>query len=316
MIDELAAAARRAAPAIAAHVRRTPVELLAESRAGEQLWAKCENFQVTGSFKVRGALTKLLTLDESSVVVAASTGNHGMAVAYGCARLGIEGTVFVPESADPSKVRAIERWGAAIERIPGDPLAAEHAARAAADVRGAVYVSPYNDLDVLAGQGTVGVELIEQLPRIDTLVVAVGGGGLIAGTAAVVRATHPDVRVIGASPANSNVMMQSVAAGELLDAPSTPTLSDGTFGGVEAGSVTFAPCRQLVDDWIAVSEDDIATELRRHLADHHQLIEGSAAVALAAAHQGAGPGITAVVLCGANIAPATLQRVLEGGGHG
>jgi threonine dehydratase len=317
MIEELSAASHAAATLILPFVRLTPVELLSPPGSADQLWAKCENFQTTGSFKVRGAINKLLTLDPAARergVVTASTGNHGAAVAYGCFQLGIDATVFVPETADPSKVAAIERWGAAIEAVPGDPLMAEMSARRRADEVAGTYVPPYNDAAVVAGQGTVGVELLEQIPRIDTLVVAVGGGGLISGTAAVVKHAHPAARVLGASPENSNVMMRSIEAGRVIEAVSTPTLSDGTFGGVEAGSLTFELCRDLVDGWMAIPEDEIATELRRHVADHHQLIEGSAALALAAARRLPPMGVTVLILCGANIAPATLQTVLAGGG--
>ncbi len=315
MIEGLPGASRAAAAAIADYVRQTPIELLSRPGHPDQVWAKCENLQVTGSFKVRGALTKLLSLDNEARhrgVITASTGNHGAAVAYGSSRLGIDATVLVPSNADPSKIAMIERWGATVRRIAGDPLNAERSARLAAAEQGSTYVSPYNDRTVVEGQGTVGVELGAQLPRIDTLIVAVGGGGLISGAAAAIRDVHPAVRVIGASPENSNVMMKSIGADQIVTATSRPTLSDGTAGGVEADSITFELCHKLVDGWVAVSEQEIADAVRSHVAIHHQLIEGAAGVALAAAARLKPAGVTAVVLCGANIAPATLRTILAG----
>ncbi|MDH3606159.1 MAG: pyridoxal-phosphate dependent enzyme [Acidimicrobiia bacterium] len=314
MNDDLPAAAVRAAAAIEPHVRRTPLELLSDPGDGNQLWAKCENLQVTGSFKVRGAINALLESGEvarSRGVVTASTGNHGAAVAFGGYRLGIDVTVYTPEVVDPSKTAAIERWGARLVTVPGDPVDAELTAGAFAVDNGQPYISPYNDPAVVAGQGTVGIELTDQLNQIDTLIASVGGGGLICGTAAVLRAAHPAVRVIGASPVNSNVMMQSVAAGRITQVASQPTLSDGTAGGVESDAITFPMCQRLVDEWIAIDEDSIAAEMRSFIGTHHQLIEGSAAVALAAARRLSPAGITVVILCGANVAATTLRSVLE-----
>ncbi len=297
------------------HVRRTPLEVLSDPAASDKVVGKCENLQITGSFKVRGAVAAMTAHAAAGIrhVIAASTGNHGAAVAYAGHVLGLGVTVFSPESADRSKLAAIRRWGAEVVRVPGDPVEAELTGRRAA-TSDSPYVSPYNDPDVIAGQGTIGYELLEQLPTIDTLVTAVGGGGLISGVAAVLKQARPNVRVVGASPVNSAVMLHSVARGEILDLESGPTLSDGTAGGVEPGARTFDLCRQLVDEWVTVDEDAIERELAAFVGSHHQLIEGAAAVALAAARQiGAyesGPGLTAVILCGANIASPTLAAVL------
>jgi len=166
---------------------------------------------------------------------------------------------------------------------------------------------------VVAGQGTVGAELARQIERIDALLVSVGGGGLIAGTAGYLRAVGREMTVIGCSPAASCVMYQSVKAGRVLDLPSDPTLSDGTAGGVESDTITYPLCRTLVDDWALISEDDIAGAIRMAVDQEHQLIEGAAGVALAAARQAAARfpgGRIVVVLCGGNISAATLKRVL------
>lgn len=316
-MQQLANATSEAAARIAPHIRRTPAHyaLSISNEIGADVWCKLENVQVTGSFKVRGAMNKLLCLDDgdSTSVVAASTGNHGAAVAYGCQRLDLPCTVYVPEEASRAKVEAIERRGATVRKVAGDPLQAERAARRDADRQGLVYISPYNDATVVAGQGTVGVELADQLDHCDVLVVAVGGGGLIAGTAAAVKARWPDLRVIGVSPQNSAVMARSVAAGRILQLDTERTLSDGNAGGVEEGAITFELCRELVDDWIEVTEDQIASELRRFIDTEHMLIEGSAAAALAGcriAAQRRQDATMAVVLCGGNIGVDTLTQVL------
>jgi threonine dehydratase len=311
---EVEAAERRIRP----YVRETYLERsthLSEA-TGADVHLKLENLQHTGSFKLRGALNKVLSLDADELragVVAASTGNHGAAVAYALSLAGQSGLVFVPEGADPSKLDAIRRLGAEVRVSGKDPADAERAARRYAEDRGATYVSPYNDPRVIGGQGTVGLEVAAVLERIDTVFVSLGGGGLIAGVAGYLKSMQPGVRVIGCSPQNSNVMMQSVAAGRILDVSSLPTLSDGTAGGVEAGALTFELCRALVDDYIAVSEEEIAGALRDFVRSHHMLIEGAAAVALAALRRlrarVEGRRVV-VIVCGANIAPETLKAIL------
>lgn len=302
-------------------VRRTPIEdspWLAET-TGARVVLKLENHQLTGSFKLRGALNRLLVADSAERrrgFVAASTGNHGLAVAQGASLLDSSLTVFVPNTADEAKIALLDAAGVAVRRAGQDCIEAEAAARAFAEETGRTYVSPYNDLKVIAGQGTVGAELLRQVPPLDALFVALGGGGLIAGVAARLKQAWPDLEVIGCSPHNSAVMARSLAAGRLLDLPSEPTLSDGTAGGVEAGSITFALCDELVDRCQLVAEDEIADALRTFTARHHSMIEGAAAVALAgllaAGRRYAGRRV-GVVLCGANIAPPRLAQILASG---
>ena len=314
----LAAEVGYAAERLRPHVRETPLEPSPAlgSATGTHTFLKLENLQHTGSFKVRGALNKLLTLSpavRARGVVAASTGNHGAATAFAMARLGVPGVVYVTEGADSAKVQAIERLGAEIVLRGGDCLETEGHARRHAAAHDMTYVSPYNDPMVVAGQGTIAAELARQLDRIDAVFVSVGGGGLIAGIAGYLKSVHPEVRIIGCSPENSKVMVESVRAGRILDLPSSPTLSDGTAGGVEAGSITFDLCRELVDEFVTVSEDEIAHALRDFLQVHHMLIEGAAAVALAShARLGArfAGGNVVVVICGANIGLETLRSVL------
>ena len=315
---QLEAEVRAAAERIAPYIRRTPVEdcpwLSAET--GTRVIFKLECWQRTGSFKLRGATNRLLTLDpdlRARGVIAASTGNHGAAVAHAGRALGCPVTVFAPRTADPAKLAGVRQRGAETQLHGEDCVQAESAARAHAAERGLAYLSPYNDPMVVAGQGTVGLELHQQLPELDAVLIAVGGGGLIGGAAAFLKSQRPGLLVIGCSPANSAVMEASVRAGRILDLPSSPTLSDGTAGGLEAGSITFPLCQEHVDDWIQVSEPEIAAALRDTLANDHLLIEGAAAVPVAALrkHPARFAGLTtAIVLCGANISPQTLKSLL------
>jgi threonine dehydratase len=311
----VSAAAQRIAP----YVRRTLLDysLSFSQKSGAAVYFKCENLQHTGSFKVRGAVNKLLSLSPAARergVVTASTGNHGAACAYALQKVGGTGLVFVPETAVPAKLAAIRRRGVPIRTIGQDSVEAEAAARTHAAAHDMAYISPYNDLAVVAGQGTIGLELLDQLPALDAVFVSVGGGGLIGGVAAYLKAVKPMVTVVGCSPQHSCVMAQSVRAGKILDLPSLPTLSDGTAGGVEADAVTFPLCRDFVDRYVEVSEEQIAAALRDFLDLQHMLIEGSAAVAIAGFLQTsadfAGKKV-AILLCGANISRATLRRVLD-----
>ena len=297
------------------HVRETPlVQSPALSEAtGANVWLKCENLQVTGSFKVRGATNLLLTLPVDARrrgVVAASSGNHGIAVSHAGHALGVSVTVYVPEVVSPAKMAAMKRLGATVVVFGTDGLDTEIEARRVADAEGKAYASPYNDLAVIAGQGTIGVELRRQLGGIGTVVVAVGGGGLVGGVAADLKAHDRNIRIVGAQPANSRVMAESVRAGRVVDIPSQPTLSDGTAGGVEKDAITFELCRELVDEWVEVPEPEIARAMRHSVEVEHMLIEGAAAVAVAALGRSVSRGRVVVVLCGANVSADRLKLAL------
>jgi len=309
----------RAEERIRPHVLETPLEECpAYARpGGPRVWLKHENRQHTGSFKVRGALNKLLALtpqERARGVVAASTGNHGAALAYALRSVGANGRVFVPEDAAPAKLRKIETLGATIEKVGGDPVEAERQARAHAVEHGLAYVSPYNDPLVIGGQGTIGVELQRQLGEVDTVFASLGGGGLICGIAGYLSSVEPQARFIGCSPENSPVMVRSVEAGRILDLPSLPTLSDGTAGGIEREAITLGLCRELVDEYVTVSEDEIRATLREFVRARSTAIEGAAAVAIASylkIRQRIGGSNVAIVICGGNIDPDVLGRLVD-----
>jgi threonine dehydratase len=285
------------------------------SDAERKVFLKLENLQHTGSFKLRGAMNKLLSLSDDEKargIVTASTGNHGAAVAYGLKTLGLKGLVCVPTNASAAKIANIQRLGAEIKRHGDDGVIAERYARDFAENNNLVYLSPYNDPQVIAGQGSIGVELSRQLETIDTIMIALGGGGLLSGTALYLKSVMPHIKVVTCSPANSAVMMHSLKAGRILDLPSEPTLSDGTAGGVEEKAITFELCKHLIDECVMVSEEEIKQALRNFLETHHMLIEGAAAMVIACYEKIKANlrGNVVLVMCGANISLESLKEVL------
>jgi len=271
-------------------VRETALEeSFALSReTGARVLLKLESAQVSGSFKARGAFNKLLSLtatERSAGIVTASTGNHALATAHALTTLGLEGEIFLPTSASAVKVDALRARGARLRLVDADPGAVEVVARAHAGETGRVYVSPYNDPEIIGGQGTIALELTKALESFDTIVVPVGGGGLIAGISGFLKATRPGVRVVGCQPTASAVMTRSIEVGHLVEIPSDDSISDATVGLVEHGSITFPICQACVDEWVLVDESDLRSAVRLVAAHHSILIEGAAALAVAALRQ-------------------------------
>lgn len=304
---------------IHSYVRETPLDFSVplSKITKANVYLKCENLQYTNSFKVRGAFNKLLSLtpeQRQKGVVTASSGNHGAAVAFGLTTLKIPGIVFVPENASTAKVENIRNYEAKLEFYATDCMQTELHAMEYAKKHGMVYISPYNDLKVIGGQGTIAVELLRQLNHIDVVLAAIGGGGLISGISGYIKAVSPKTQVIGCLPENSPVMAESVKAGKILDMETLPTISDATAGGIEAGSITFDICKEYVDDYILVSEQEIKNAILTSIQSQHLLIEGASGVALASliknAKQFASKNI-AVVLSGGNISIDTLKKCLE-----
>lgn len=308
--------AREAALRIRGLVLETPLVYSStfSDRTGCNVYFKLENRQTTGSFKLRGATNRLMTLTESERsrgCIAASSGNHGAAVACAMRQLETRGTIFVPEQTSAAKVDAIRAYGGNVVFFGTDGLDTEEHARKFAEHNGMTYLSPYNDYEVVAGQGTCGVEIIEQLPHVDSVFVAVGGGGLIAGVGSVLKEQNPDVRIIGCQPRASAVMAHSVAAGRIIELNSEATLSDGTAGGIESGAITFPLNQLLVDEFVLVEERQIARAMRLFTEAEGDVVEGAAGVAIAGllelGETMQGQTIV-VIICGGNISREQLDH--------
>lgn len=279
------------------------------------VFLKVESLQVTGSFKVRGAANTLLLLgpeERAAGVVAVSSGNHGRAVAYVAHSLGIAATVCVSARVPPVKVEAIEALGArVVVGGPGQDDAEAAARRIVADT-GAVFVHPFDDPRVIAGQGTLGREIVAECPEVAAIVVPLSGGGLISGIAMAAKALRPDIRIVGVSQDRGPAMHDSLAAGRLTDVVEEDTLADALAGGLgPQNHHTFRICRELLDGIVLVSEDEIAAAMR-HLRHRHGLrVEGGGAVALAALLTGtvAVTAPTVVVVSGGNVSDETWEWV-------
>ncbi len=268
---------------IAPHVCRTECRSAPalSDKVGAEVHLKLENLQDSRSFKLRGVINKILSLSEADsqkLLVAASTGNHGAAFAHALQLFGLRGKLFMPKTSAAVKVENVRSTGVPFDLVGEDCIEAEAHAAAFASSGGHVWISPYNDLEVVQGQGTVAVELMEQLGNIDAVLVPVGGGGLISGIACYLNAVDPSIEVIGCQPLNSCVMYESIKAGEILDIESLPTISDGTAGGIESGSITFDLCRRHVDDFILLEEAEIVAAMRFLHEMEGVTIEGAAAL--------------------------------------
>lgn len=312
MKDAVVAAYER----IGSYVRETQVEETAA--LGASVFLKLEHLQHTGSFKFRGACNKIAMLTPAQAergVVAASNGNHGLGVAAAARARGIAAEVFVSARVSPAKAQRIAAYGAVLRQSGSDPLAAELAARHAAEESGRVFISPYNDLDVVAGQGTIAMELQRQVPGLDAVFVAVGGGGLIGGIGSYLKAVSPGTEIVGCWAENSPVLYQCLRAGRVIDVAEQPTLSESTAGGLERESITLPLCQRVIDRAVLVSEAEIRDAIRLILETEHWLIEGAAAVAVAAFRQELRERRNwedrrvAIILCGRNISPEVLACV-------
>ncbi|HEU4371297.1 MAG TPA: threonine ammonia-lyase [Methylomirabilota bacterium] len=285
---------------------------------GVQCFVKLENLQMTGSFKERGAANLLLQLDEAERrrgVVAASAGNHGLAVAFHAARLGIPATIVMPTYAPLIKATSARRSGAEVILHGANYDEAYERARALGRERGAVFVHPFDDARVVAGQGTLGLELLEQVEDLDALVVPVGGGGLIAGVALAVKARRPAVRVVGVQARAVAAMQAALAAGERVRVPPGATIADG-IAVRRVGQLTLALAARLVDEVVTVDEEELANAVLLLLEIEKTVVEGAGAAPLAALLNrplGLANGRVALVLSGGNIDVTMLARIIERG---
>ena len=314
--EEISEASKR----IRAYIRMTPLEYSPHlsSLGSGKVYLKLENFQVTGSFKIRGAFNKILSLSEEEKekgVVTASTGNHGVAVAYALQKLKYKGIIFLPENASPAKLEDLKFYDVELRFHGKDCVETENYARRFASEKGMTYLPPYNDVKIVAGQGTVGVEIAEQIKNVDSVLVPVGGGGLVSGIALYLKSINPDIEIIGCQPLNSPVMYESIKAGKIVEMESKPTLSDGTAGGIEKGAITFEICQKYVDDFILVTEEEIKNAIRLVVEKHHMIVEGAAALSVASylkeKERFMGKKVV-LVLSGCRLSSNTLKKIMCG----
>jgi len=287
-------------------------------RLGIPLWFKCENLQRTGSFKIRGAMNFMTSMPKASLrngVITASAGNHAQGVAFSADLLGVAATVYMPESTPPQKVFATRDYGADVVLCGRNFDEAYAAAVAAGKASGALFVHPFDDYLVMAGQGTIGLEILAEMADVANILVPVGGGGLIAGVATAIKETHPHVRIIGVEAAAAPSMHYSILKGRILETPLSVTLADG-IAVKKVGAHTFPVVQSLVDEIVLVEEEDISLAIVALLERTKLLVEGAGAVPLAALLSGAVQNISGKTVCllsGGNIDVKTISVVVERG---
>ena len=318
LLDVAAVEAARARLRDAIYQTPCPYSQTLSELTGARCYVKLENLQMTGSFKERGAANLLLQLDATERrrgVVAASAGNHGLAVAFHAARLGVPAAIVMPTYAPLIKVTSARRYGAEVVLHGANFDEAYERARAMSDERGAVFVHPFDDPRVVAGQGTLGLELLEQVDGLDAVLVPVGGGGLIAGVALAIKAHRPSVRVIGVQAAAVPAMQRSLQAGERVRVPAGATIADG-IAVHQCGEVTFELVARLIDEMVTVDEEELANAVQLLLEIEKTVVEGAGAAPLAALLNrplGLDNRRVALVLSGGNIDVTMLARIIERG---
>ena len=307
-----------AAQRIAGVARRTPLRRSAGlSRiASGDVHLKLENEQLTGSFKIRGAFNTLATLGDAERargVVASSAGNHGQGVAYAARHFRVPATIYVPRTAPQVKKRGIAEHGATVNDAAADYDEAHARALRHADEHGARFIDPCLGAALIAGQGTVALEVVSELPSLAAVVVPVGGGGLLGGIASFVRRVAPHVRIIGAQSVRTDAMARAVAAGRVVPIPNAPTLADGLAGQVDEEAVEIA--RHALDDMVLVTEEELADAIAWLAREEDAVVEGAGAVGVAAvlhARLPALPTPAAVIVSGGNIDRELHARIVEG----
>lgn len=301
-----------AADRIKDHSIRTPVTYDEELN----IFLKWENKQVTGSFKVRGALNKVFSLEnweQRQGLVTASAGNHGQGVALSGKIVGAPVTIFASDHAVPSKIEAMRKMGAEVHIVNGGYGLAEQTAIEYASQNSATFISPYNDGQVIAGQGTIGLELLESIKdeQSITWIIPVGGGGLISGIGAVLRHNNKHHQLVGVQPEASPFTHSLYHNGTQSNIEDLPTLADGLSGPMQSGSITLPMLKNLVDDIITVSEDEIAQGIAYAWYKHHEIVEGSAATTLAALLSGKIKSPAVLIISGGNIQPENHIQICQ-----
>lgn len=316
---ETAAQAVQARARIRSHVYQTPVIPSRKNTDsnGTKLLFKAENFQLTGSFKLRGAMSKMSAQPSNNDqrLITASSGNHGIGAALAAHALSKNLTVVLPETVVPAKLKKIQSYGVDVILHGAETgLAEQHAQKLAASGE-YTYISPYNDPDIVAGQGSIGLEILEQCPEVDNIFISMGGGGLISGIGSVCKAFSPKTKIYGVSAINSKALAESMKVGRVVETEHLDTLAEAVAGGMDEDSITLPLAMSVVDDVIECSEDDIIAALKDIAFEENMIVEGSAALALAGytkvAEKVAGQ-TSIIVLCGANFDQERLTRIIFG----
>ena len=299
-------------------VKKTDIIYAPKLKPSIELYLKTENLQITGSFKVRGSYYKMSKLSEEEKkrgVVACSAGNHAQGVALAAAKNGIKSVICLPDGAPISKIEATKSYGAEVCLVPGVYDDAYRRALELRDTEGYTFIHPFNDVDVIAGQGTIGLELVEQLPNLDAVIVPIGGGGLISGIAFTLKTINPSVKVYGVQATGAPSMYNSIKHGKIETLEKVSTIADG-IAVKTPGETTFDLISKYVDEIVTVSDDEISAAILALMEQHKLVTEGAGAVAVAAAMFGKinleGKRVVAV-LSGGNIDVTILSRVIKRG---
>lgn len=299
-------------------VRTTDIIYAPKLKPGTELYLKTENLQITGSFKVRGAYYKMSRLspaERERGVVACSAGNHAQGVALAAQKNGIKAVICLPDGAPISKIEATKSYGAEVCLVEGVYDDAYKKALSLRDEEGYTFIHPFNDEDVIAGQGTIALEIADQLPDLDAVIVPIGGGGLISGVAYTIKSINPRVKVYGVQAAGAPSMYKSIKDGEIVMLPAVSTIADG-IAVKTPGDLTYEICSKYVDEIVTVSDDEISAAILALMEKHKLVTEGAGAVAVAAAMFGKldlEGKKTVCLLSGGNIDVTILSRVIKRG---
>jgi len=298
------------------HIRKTPLDFSYQlsEQAGCEVYLKLENWQKTGSFKIRGALNKMLSLssqEKQKGIITASAGNHGLGVAHAAKMLGMHGKIVVPENASLAKIKALQHYELELLKQGRDYDEAEEIAWEIQKREDLTFIHGFSDPEIIAGQGTIGLEILEELPQTETIIVPIGGGGLIAGIAIAAKSINPKVKVVGVQSEASPAMFNSVQAARCVETPIDETIADGLAGRFVT-EWTLQLTQKYVDKVVLVSENGIKQAIKLVIENEHMLIEGSAAVGVAALLEERikTPGKIVVILTGRNIHSQVLKEIL------
>ena len=308
----------RASHVLKSVVRKTDIIYAPKLKPGTELYLKTENLQITGSFKVRGSyykMSKLSAEERARGVIACSAGNHAQGVALSAQKNGIKAVICLPDGAPISKIEATKSYGAEVCLVEGVYDDAYNKALALRDEKGYTFIHPFNDEDVIAGQGTIALEIVDQLPDLDAIIVPIGGGGLISGIAYTIKSINPNVKVYGVQASGAPSMLRSVEDGQSEELESVSTIADG-IAVKKPGDLTYEICSKYVDKIVTVTDDEISAAILALMEQHKLVTEGAGAVAVAAAMFGKldlDGKKTVCLLSGGNIDVTILSRVIKRG---